>query len=112
MSTSFKKQKAEVSSTALFTKKLPDLSKSVIKEIGILESRSRLEEYISRLVIGICRVYVNKRTKVFRLPKERNELRSYLERNKFKKEIIVDIPPIAICLFADTQRMYTWEKKH
>jgi hypothetical protein len=109
VSTSFTKQRAEASSTALFTEKLPE----IIKEMGLLESRSRLKEYVSMIIIGNCYVYGNNTKKVFRLPKEKNELYNYLEQDNSGKELVVDLSTVATCLYTTGSRwMYTHQKKH
>ena len=105
-----KKQKKAVS-TAHFCKKRLEIIKKAIKEAGLLESRNMLEKYVTRIIYGNCYVYGNK-TKVLRLPEEKNELYSYLEEDNPEEEIVVDLSCIATCLFVGKGQMYTLMKKH
>lgn len=114
MSTFLTKQKKEVSSTTLHIniKKLLAITRSVIKEMGLLESCSRFEKYVSKIIIGNCYVYGNKTKKVFRLPKERNELFSYLKQDNLEEGIVIKLSHVATCLYAGNNQMYTLQHKH
>ena len=108
------KQKKEASSVTLHIniKRLLAVTRNVLKEMGLLESRSRFKKYISKIIIGNCYVYGNKTKKVFRLPKERNELFSYLEQDNLEEEIVVKLSHVAICLCVGNNQIYTLQHKH
>jgi hypothetical protein len=114
MSTFLTKQKKEASSTTLHVniKKLLAVTRSVMKELGLLESCSRFEKYISKIIIGNCYVYGDKTKKVFRLPRERDELFDYLKQDNLEKEIVVKLSHVATCLCVGNNQMYTLQHKH
>jgi len=93
-------------------KRLLTVTRSFLKETGFLENRSRFKKYISKIIIGNCYIYGNKTKKVFRLPKERNELFSYLEQDNLEEEIIVKLSHVAICLCVGNNQIYTLQHKH
>ncbi len=88
---------------------VPRIGNGMIREIGILESNNLLEDYVSRVVFGVCRILHDKTQKVFTLPEQRDEMHSYLREIDLREGVMVDLSPVAICLLVDGNYMYTFQ---
>jgi hypothetical protein len=76
-----------------------------IKEGGVLEKSSNLEKYLSRFLVGICKIYEKGKWQEFRLPKDRKKLKFYL--NNLREGMIIDLNPVARCFVFNKNWIYS-----
>ncbi len=93
------------------TKERPRLSKELIKELGKLEKANQIRDYVSRFIIGTCYVYSQEGVKAFSAPRDKDILCDYLEDLGQTEGVIVDLLPVAICLFAK-ERIYSFQPSY